>query len=446
MPAGDVNDVAAPASGSEGLRIAVTIPPAHYRAGNERNQMRQQAGMLRALGHRVHEVDTTPFDSARSEGMEREIRDLEAFRPEVAFGTPNAGYVLMLKVGADPDGAPRNLFADHLGIPTVLLWDDPGQIVSILDQPGDPDLGIVERVRRVLDHPLYVHGIYDAGHILLMQDLGMLTTGNVVRVPGCAHPRFVAFGSRGDRPDKVRDVAFAGNLLVEARAAALQSFGDFYRELEAYVVGRKVRDAGLSVWGLMNEALGRMPPEVLARNGLVPDHRLFWRLYGSLAGPSANTLLRIQLLSAVRHEVEAFGMFVDQASKDAVATVPNVVYGGFLDVATQLPEMYATTRITVDWINGIYIDAYTTKNVNCLAAGGFPLLSASRHFDEWLGEPGRACQFRTPEEAADKVEYFLAHPAERDELARELQQRVLKDLTMAGMFSRLIAKAAEMNR
>lgn len=96
-----------------------------------------------------------------------------------------------------------------------------------------------------------------------------------------------------------------------------------------------------------------------------------------------------------------------------------------------LPRLFRNSKINV---NIHHLQSSTSLNLRVFdvpAAGGF-LLTDYMPGLENLFEIGReVVVYRTPEELADKVRYFLRHPDERQEIARRARQRVLRDHTFA---------------
>ena len=74
----------------------------------------------------------------------------------------------------------ENIFKDILQIPTLMLWDH-GLLQLPQQDPGAASLysggstgGSIRRLKKALDHPLYVHYSPDHGHIGELDRLGVM--------------------------------------------------------------------------------------------------------------------------------------------------------------------------------------------------------------------------------------------------------------------------------
>src|SRR5688572_8090024 len=201
----------------KGLRVAVTIPPTHWFGGIDYNFAIEMSDEMRTLGADVFEVDVHAFSLGNKFCIDETIAALRSFRPDVAVALPNSGYVLNC---VTPTG--ENIFTDVLQVPTVMLWDHgllqfPKQLLHPL--PRDPQEGLpgsVEKLRRVLNHPLYFHYSPDRGHIEQMGRLGLIDPNKVQLFLQPAYPNFVRYGYTTERGAAFASrVAFAGNVYLQ---------------------------------------------------------------------------------------------------------------------------------------------------------------------------------------------------------------------------------------
>src|SRR5579871_5570240 len=165
----------------KGLRIAATMPPHHWFGGIDFNFAIEMVDELRNLGATVFELDTVGFFLRNDLFIEDAVRGLKSFRPEVAISLPNAGYALLCETLQN-----ENVFAEVLRIPTLMLWDHgllqfPRMILDPLPAtPQESSRGAIRRIRKVLDHPLFIHYSPDHGHVETLHAIGAIN-GEKVR-------------------------------------------------------------------------------------------------------------------------------------------------------------------------------------------------------------------------------------------------------------------------
>ncbi|MDE6845227.1 MAG: glycosyltransferase [Lachnospiraceae bacterium] len=121
---------------------------------------------------------------------------------------------------------------------------------------------------------------------------------------------------------------------------------------------------------------------------------------------------------------------------------PPVEYGK----ATAL--VYAGSKINLN-ISLKGIEGGTPQRImDIMGAGGFVLTSYCAETAELFKEDQEIVMFRTPEELVEKVDYYLAHESEREEIAQRGYEKVMKCYTYENKLSELIAwimKEKELN-
>lgn len=147
---------------------------------------------------------------------------------------------------------------------------------------------------------------------------------------------------------------------------------------------------------------------------------------------------RIEVLSCMpRSSLKIFG------GSDWVGEGSSFVqnYAGSVRYGSDLARVYYHARVNINVFHAQCRDSTNSRVYDVLAAGGF-LLSEDRPVLHKEFEVGRHLViFSTPEEASDKVAYYLAHPAEREAIAREGQRHVLAHHTFPVRCRRLLELA-----
>jgi hypothetical protein len=141
-----------------GLRIVTTLPPHPWFGGIDYNFAVEMSDELRALGASVFDLRVGSIITQNDVYIRDAIQTLKSFRPDVAVSLPNALYALQCNTAKR-----ENIFKDILQIPTIMLWDHgllqlPQQILGPLPAtPEESAGGSIRRLRKALDHPLYLH-------------------------------------------------------------------------------------------------------------------------------------------------------------------------------------------------------------------------------------------------------------------------------------------------
>jgi spore maturation protein CgeB len=77
-----------------------------------------------------------------------------------------------------------------------------------------------------------------------------------------------------------------------------------------------------------------------------------------------------------------------------------------------------------------------------LASGGFALCDPKEDLVRFFGPIVEKIFFRTMEELNSKIEYYLAHSAERDEIVEELGTKIRGYCTLHALFQQAIDRLA----
>lgn len=112
--------------------------------------------------------------------------------------------------------------------------------------------------------------------------------------------------------------------------------------------------------------------------------------------------------------------------------------GRGLEYGPDLASAYFHSSVNVNIFHDQCVDSTNSRVYDVLASGGF-LLTEDRPCLARQFEIGHhLVTFSTPEEALEKVRYYLAHPAERDAIARAGQMHVLRHHTFRERCQRLL--------
>ena len=423
-----------------GLRMAVTLPPLHFFGGVDYNFAVEMTAELRRLGANVFELDTEGFHFRNDHYVQGAIEALRAFAPDVAIGLPNANYAFMCR-----DSGQRNVFSDVLEIPTVMLWDQgllqlPKLCLEPLpDSPADGRRGAIERMRQLLNHPLYHHYSPDSGHIEALDRLGIISRERVRFFFQPAYPNFVNYGHLQPPAGAFRTpLAFAGNVYLEASCGLLSGQDPQIRAIEEHVMTEKKRRLTVPLWDLFVERIGTLEPPDRERLELVPDSTFFWSLLHDEIEVLGHTEIRLHVLGSLDREYEFFGNFIEPNAWAILRRQRGIRLRRSLDYFTELPLLFMNSDVVVDVVSLGFNSGVSTKVMGCLACGGLMLFDYKSDFHSSMGDVGAMVMYRDLNELNALVDRYLTDSRQRWEVVRYLKHRASTMYSFASLCRRLM--------
>jgi hypothetical protein len=423
-----------------GLKIAITIPPPSWFGSVDFKFAHDMAADLRAMGADLIEVDTGRLVARDPLYVPEILADLRRFKPDVALATPNAGYGVLC---ADAEG--RNLFRDHLEIPTLMIWDHGALQFSRLlltplpETPSGSSEGSIARMRDALDHPLFIHYSPDRGHTAVMRELGILVRQPVHQFVQPAFPvytRPVTELSASAAPK----IAFAGNVYLESAQRMKFRENPVLAAIESGMLAAKTARPQASLWELLMEEIGRLEDSVRRELRLFPDASFFWRFTTDEIIFAGTTHVRLNMLTSIRRRVDFFGNFVEPDSSAVLRERYGLRMGPVLDFGSGsgLPWLYRNAEIVVDAVHPCYISGTSPKINSCFAAGGLMLFDWREEYRQALGDIAERVMYRDADHLNARIDEYLGDPRRRREVAREMQDRILGGFTFAHLTRRML--------
>lgn len=413
-------------------RVAVTAPPRAWNAGLDLNAAEMIWGVLQGIGLEIFPIDIELLATAAPDARADHLRALRDFAPQAAISTPNVGYAIRTLV---PEG--QNVLFDLLDVPVLVTWDSvvqfPDQLLGPLpDRPDESRGEVIARLRAWMSDPRIMHVAYDSGQIEVFDRLGILPAGRTTLECAFCQQPYIDFGLAGHDVPQTEELVFAGTLRAERLASALSTGLDWYGGLqEAVVFGRRLAEP---VWSALERWIDEAGAEPRAARRLDPDQTFFWRVaYDCMSAASAWDRWRI--VAAMPRTVSVYGEQGDRLPANARGC-------GRVDMITELPRLNAATAITLDGVNRISHKGITAKVLGCFAAGGFSLFDWRPDFLQFAGPDAEYVMFRDEGEAAAKLEYFLARPAQRRELSAHLRAFVARETSADSFYRRMLARLA----
>ncbi len=454
------------------MRALLITPEEHGSGFEDIMSLRTREYMRTLEGMRVEVLPISVETMARIEPSTFR-RQLDTFRPDFTLSA-NFNYLL---IGA----ARRSIFAalEEQQAPIIAAWDDPlGGVANALyyywKSRGEerfarlpiarralarvnrqwsrfPDwvrqrvritaeerTNTLKHFRRFMRHPLVVHFAWDSGHIDALRRLDLVDPKRVHWYPIATYAPFIACGDRRGSSPEIRDLAFCGNLYPDTVERS-----DYWWDEHLGPIVREVCDAKLvaldrPVWSILTERLASLSPSRRRRWRLRLEDREFWDFYLFVVWKATTTEVRRHLLEQIDREVSIFGMFGESESQSHMDTWRNLRFEGNASHFEQLPEVFSSTRINLCISNGLIHQGMPSKLIDCLASGGFALCDPKRDLTRFFGSDVEPILFRNAEELNKKIDYFLAHPDERESITHSLRARVRSECTLERFFSRVL--------
>jgi hypothetical protein len=437
-----------PASVLSGLRLLATLPPSDDFSGTNAEIARVHISALRQLGATVCEFDTSPFYTGHRNALWSQIEAAKDFRAHAVISVPNAGYAAQLVL--EDDDIVRNVFMDILELPTIFLWDHalvqaPRYVLPFWPpEPLYSTPGVKQAIRSLLLHPLSFHLFFDTGQISEFRRLGIASFDDEnYAVCGGVSQEAIDCGRNNDGEQGVNhSVSFFGNFYMGAERQIR------YRDKELTAIREAALDAVMSDWdypayyAYLRE-IDSLDPRLRAKLRLDPDQSFYWRyLYDELC-VVANGEPRFRKLLACAHPVTYFGGFANSESRAIALRAGWQLADEYLPYGGPLAAAFRQSRVSIDVTNAPFINGFTSKFLECFAAGGFMLTTRKADMTAVLGSLVDAIGFSSAEELERKVDLYLTDERQRREVAREIRELVGRDWSTAAMFARTVPLALE---
>ena len=425
-----------------GLRVAVTIPPTQWFGGIDYAFAIEMADEMRALGASIFEVDVFACWLKNRVYIDETIARLRSFQPDVVVSLPNSGYVLPC---ATPGG--ENIFTDILQIPTIMLWDHgllqfPRQVLEPLPQDPATSLpGCIDRLRRVLNHPLYFHYSPDRGHIEQMGRIGLIDPAKVHQFLQPAYPNFVRYGYARNRGSGFASrVAFAGNVYIQKSRDVPFRRDKILGDIENRVLDAKKSRLNECLWDLLMAEVDKLGRSTIAKLKLTPDSTFFWSFMHDEIEYVGNTEIRLAIIKGLKQECDFFGNFIEPDSLKTFRDAPHLRYRKCLEYFTELPLLFMNSDVIVDVINLGYNSGVSPKVMGCLASGGLVLFDYKDDFARIMGEFGNDIMYRSIDHLNDLIDRYLTNPRKRIDTIRYLQHRICNEFSFGALSQRFLVE------
>ena len=212
--------------------------------------------------------------------------------------------------------------------------------------------------------------------------------------------------------------------------------------MQAYF--RSIFEEAAFKWDGVNRVYGKTGQEILEYMKLVSptlkinnpynveDVRYFEAMY------LIRKLANIERVCVLNLLAEDHDVYLYTYSEVDETLMPKVHRRPPVQVGEATSFIYAGTKINLNIaLKGI--EGGTTQRImDIMGAGGFVLTNYCEETAEFFEEDKEIVMFRTPEELIQKVDYYLEHEEEREQIARAGHEKAMNDYTYEKKIKRLL--------
>lgn len=209
------------------------------------------------------------------------------------------------------------------------------------------------------------------------------------------------------------DVSFVGQLYEKCLYNQIQYLPDY---LNGYLMG--IMEAQQKVYGY-NMVRELLTPDILEglgkyvgleiTDGYVTTYR---DKFADLLNARITSEERIRLLNQAAGKY-AVTLFSDSDGK----MVPGAAYGGTVDYVLEMPGVFRTSKINLNITLRSIVSGIPLRGMDIMGAGGFLLSNYQPELCEYFKENEDCVLFESEEDMMNKIEYYLSHEKERNEIA-----------------------------
>lgn len=247
-------------------------------------------------------------------------------------------------------------------------------------------------------------------------------------------------GKKFDRKRCTCDISFVGALYNEEH-----NFYDRLTDLNDYTKGylEAIMEAQLKIYGynfleealredILNELL-RVSPYSNENLGIETPAYIYANYY---LGRKITSLERIRVLTSIgKRFPEKLKLFTINKNFQ----IPHVQNMGTADYFQEMPFVFANSKINLNITLKSIQSGIPLRAMDIMGAGGFLLTNFQADFLDYFIPDQDFVYYNDPEDLLDKIEYYLSHDKERQEIARNGYQKVKENHSFEKCFRELLS-------
>lgn len=242
-----------------------------------------------------------------------------------------------------------------------------------------------------------------------------------------------------DRQKCTCDISFVGSLYNEDH-----NFYDRLSDVNDYTRGYldAIMEAQLKIYGynfleeVLNEKvlqeLLRVSPYNNDRYGVETLPYIYANYY---LGRKITSLERIRLLTSIG---ERFPDHLKLFTLNKEFMIPHVQNMGAVDYYSEMPYIFANSKINLNITLKSIQSGIPLRAMDIMGAGGFLLTNFQADFLDYFIPDQDFVYFSDPEDLMTKIEYYLSHEKEREEIAQNGHQKVKENHSFEKCFQEML--------
>lgn len=230
-----------------------------------------------------------------------------------------------------------------------------------------------------------------------------------------------------DREKLTCDISFVGSLYNEDH-----NFYDRLSNVNDYTKGflEAVMEAQLKIYGYnfleevltcdgILEELQRVSPYIDDQSGIQTPEYIYANYY---LCRKITSMERQRLLAAIG---ERFPSKLKLFTINKNAIIPHVKNMGAIDYYSEMPYVFANSKINLNITLKSIQSGIPLRAMDIMGAGGFLLTNFQADFLDYFIPDEDFVYYTDPEDLLAKIDYYLSHDKERNEIAQNSHQKVL---------------------
>ena len=222
------------------------------------------------------------------------------------------------------------------------------------------------------------------------------------------------------------DVSFIGNLYGSALQELMAPLNEYTRgylnslmDMQSQIYGYFLLDQGIS-----DELIKDINDQYKHIN---PNTKLILNKQALLFAMSSEITRKDRLILlnlCGRRYVTKFYSYDDSD------IIQNVIKCGSLDYVTQMPQMFASSKINLNPSLRIIQSGIPQRALDIMGAGGFLLSNYQEELAEYYVSGDEVVLYESIEDAVEKIAYYLLHEDKRVEIAKKGREKTLEEHSM----------------
>jgi len=298
----------------------------------------------------------------------------------------------------------------------------------------------------------YISWIYDSPQQAIFYPEAKLNTNHIfvfdkeflkrIEAQGCKNVYYMPCAANVDRAQKevvqikakgfFHEVGFVGQLYNYEDVEKFDRIDDDRKKLLSdYYESNQCDWTKLRKWPKMPQ-----PVLDLLDKGPVPDTMGTDYYYGTAV--MSRKLAQIERIEVLNHLSKKYE--VDIFTNSDTSKLENVNCLGGAEYYTMSPRVFNQTKINLNMTLPSIETGVPWRVFDIMAAGGFVLSNYQEEIED-LFEIGKEIEvFRNLEELEEKVEYYLSHDKQREEIALNGKEKVYKDYNLTNTIMKMYKK------